>query len=550
MKLLRIGVANFRSIGAQPVVIDLRKRINLLIGANNAGKSGVLEIVSRLHGEEKSFTNLNMTSVDLHRRDERQNVQLQFDVEQTEPDEFPIGVRTYRFHVSGSDVSWLKTPFEGLSYQEFGPFMSKWCGQQWTDRPREDQLREKMVEAANRTLNRLGSTIPKLHIIPQFREIVPGEYALKGTGIVELLGHWRSPDIGSDSDRERFHKIVEFLRSLLGMDNLALDVSRKSTELIVERGELRLPLKNYGTGIHQLIILAIAVLAHDGDWIAIEEPEIHLHPLLQKAFLRFLIEKTTNNYLLTTHANAFLSRPEDSHIVHLWLEDGETKNRVVETTEHILEVLTDLGIRAADLLQANFVIWVEGPSDRIYLKHWLRLAAPDLTEGIDFSIMFYGGRLLAHLSMDREGGDLTTDELIKLLRINQHSAILIDSDFKSGTDELNETKSRVRKECKVAGVLCWVTDGREVENYILPETFTATYREVTSADRTLKVGRFQKVDIILRKSYRTVWKEGYAYEKDKVGFARRLVGHMANIPERLDLPKRINELVNRIRAAR
>ena len=48
MKLLRIGVANFRSIGAQPVMIDLQKRINLLIGANNSGKSNVLTIFQRL----------------------------------------------------------------------------------------------------------------------------------------------------------------------------------------------------------------------------------------------------------------------------------------------------------------------------------------------------------------------------------------------------------------------------------------------------------------------------------------------------------------------
>jgi len=54
MKLLRIGVANFRSIGAQPVMIDLQKRINLLIGANNSGKSNVLEIVRAVQTDEET----------------------------------------------------------------------------------------------------------------------------------------------------------------------------------------------------------------------------------------------------------------------------------------------------------------------------------------------------------------------------------------------------------------------------------------------------------------------------------------------------------------
>jgi len=40
------------------------------------------------------------------------------------------------------------------------------------------------------------------------------------------------------------------------------------------------------------------------------------------------------------------------------------------------------------------------------------LASPELVEGIDYSIMFYGGRLLSHLSMEREDGELTPDELI------------------------------------------------------------------------------------------------------------------------------------------
>lgn len=31
-------------------------------------------------------------------------------------------------------------------------------------------------------------------------------------------------------------------------------------------------------------------------------------------------------------------------------------------------LLDDLGFKASDLLQSNCVIWVEGPSDRIYIK--------------------------------------------------------------------------------------------------------------------------------------------------------------------------------------
>jgi len=320
-------------------------------------------------------------------------------------------------------------------------------------------------------------------------------------------------------------------------------------ELIVECGTLRLPLKNYGTGVHELIILAVAVLARENSLIGIEEPEIHLHSLLQKALLRFLIDKTNNNYVITTHSNAFLSRPKDSRITHLWLDNSETKNRVVETPTHVLQVLDDLGIRAADILQANFVVWVEGPSDRIYLNRWISLTAPELVEGIDYSIMFYGGRLLSHLSLSRDEPQLGADELIKLLRINQNSAIVIDSDRTKSDAELNQTKSRIINECKDAGVVCWITAGREIENYLTPASVALVYNKMTSSQHNFTLATHQKIGRVLENAYRPQWKAAFNYDNNKPELARHIVPHMTEVPDRLDLRARIGDLVQRIRAA-
>ncbi len=54
---------------------------------------------------------------------------------------------------------------------------------------------------------------------------------------------------------------------------------------------------------------------------------------------------------------------------------------------------------------------------------------PDLREGIHYSIMFYGGRLLNHLSAD----DPDITEFIKLRRLNRHLAVVMDSDKASAT---------------------------------------------------------------------------------------------------------------------
>lgn len=38
------------------------------------------------------------------------------------------------------------------------------------------------------------------------------------------------------------------------------------------------------------------------------------------------------------------------------------------------DALDDLGVKASDLLQANGIIWVEGPSDRAYIHLKIRVA--------------------------------------------------------------------------------------------------------------------------------------------------------------------------------
>ena len=63
-------------------------------------------------------------------------------------------------------------------------------------------------------------------------------------------------------------------------------------------------------------------------------------------------------------------------------------------------ICNDLGYKASDLLQTNSIIWVEGPSDRIYINFWLNEIDDSLVEGVHYSIMFYGGRLFSHLTAD------------------------------------------------------------------------------------------------------------------------------------------------------
>lgn len=551
MKLLRIGIANYRSLGETPVIVDLSRRVTVLIGANNSGKSNVLTAFVELGTTKGQFRQLGAADHHQRREDAWPRVVLEAEVEDGEilPG-FRQGqqLRFVReFQGAPTHDKWIEHPLSPLDFSNLNQLMLKVTGQQFAHHITDPQVLERQYpEICNRLCQGLFAQIPEAHLIPQYRQIQAGsEYGVQGTGVVELLASWQHPEIGNDPDTHRFRRVEKLLQRLLHVPDAQLEVAHDKRTIIVQRGGLRLPLQSYGTGVHQVIILAIAVMSRDSVVFCIEEPEIHLHPTLQREFMRFLVEDTKNGYVIATHSPALIDPGGDVAIVHLELSSHTTTARVVQTPLDTLAVLRDLGIQPSDLLQANAAIWVEGPSDRIYVKRWLELAAPDLKEGIHFSIMFYGGRLLAHLALDRSEG---ASELISLLRIAQNSAVLIDSDRRSRKQPLNATKSRVRDEGVATGAYVWITEGREIENLLPPEAIETCYEGLTGSRPVLKIGRFGSLEPVLREAYGKSWRPKYSYETYKPERAREIARLIEAGMITQGVRERVEDLIRLIRS--
>ncbi len=251
------------------------------------------------------------------------------------------------------------------------------------------------------------------------------------------------------------------------------------------------------SGVLQVIKLLTEIIRNRGKQILhIDEPETNLEPRACRKLIQFIMwltywpireephnliskdfELWTNNqwpkkdykqYLfdqfhtchifISSHSpvliNEFLEKPKPCSVYEFRYEseeftctftkqDGTVENKLEKAhctkirkvsgnAHHILE---QIGSHGSDILQTNGVIWVEGPSDIIYIEKWLEMYAtenqkPIFKKGKHYSFQMFGGSLLDSICLVQENPNEKKpyQKLVEMFSFSRNAFVVIDSD--------------------------------------------------------------------------------------------------------------------------
>ncbi len=547
-----IRFGSYKSFSTKgPFRIEMNKNITLIIGRNNCGKSSLIDVIEAIiRSAYKQDLPSNMNSIALSFRLDKNIIASCFDPSVSKG---CIGNESrYGMQFCGNLLS--------VELDKNGAFPSE---QQEEEIMREhvndvDNWKQVAVQLQrslkNSRIRRVNAERDIVSEVENDDETVDEN----GNGATNIIRKFINIDAYDESIVER--QILAELNRIMEPDayfnSIRIQQIEERTdkgykwEIFLEENGHRYAMSRSGSGLKTILLILINLYLIPKTktyqnmecCFAFEEIENNLHPALQRRVFEYLYNYAVNNnvkILITSHShiaiNTFYGK-ENTKLYHVIKEEGESELIDIRNSTGRGEILDDLDVKASDLFQSNGIIWVEGPSDRIYILRWLHVFT-DFTyiEGLHFQFMYYGGRLLSHY--EAEEVEEKTEGLLNILTINRHAAIVMDSDKRARATQINNTKKRIKSEFLKKGSLCWITKGKEIENYVSYDAANKVY-----GSSLQQIGQYEIFSNYINKY------DGN-FSSHKVEAARKLCEYIneENSRDILDLKQQVVSLYDEIR---
>jgi len=308
-----------------------------------------------------------------------------------------------------------------------------------------------------------------------------------------------------------FNNPVEIVpRRILGKHKDGKHKENSNNDLYIKIGkENEYPFHLIGDGIKALILLTFPIFLHQdkNHMLFIDEPELNLHPGMQRIFLDVISSDEFSNtqVFLTTHSNHFLDLAiESSNKIEIFsfrkeIKEKNAKFNIQNITQTAYDALDLLGVRTSSVFLSNCTIWIEGISERIYFRHYLKLYTKYLLENetgkdalifkedIHYSYVEYSGNNIKHWSFFENNDNDCKN--INYESISRNVLVISDNDNKAEKHKMLKEK---------LGENYYSLECNEVENLLLPEILKSTvldfkYKKVKEInDDIFEVGEYDK----------------------------------------------------------
>lgn len=222
----------------------------------------------------------------------------------------------------------------------------------------------------------------KTVFVPPMTGLSTAEPVYQRPKVDQLLGQGKPGDVIRNLLAEALQssawtKLEDSIRRLFNYEILPPDSSGADiiAEYRFQADGPRLDIASAGSGFQQVLMLLTFLHARPGSTLLLDEPDAHLHVILQDAIygeLRSVAAKTSSQLIISTHSEVIINSVEPRELCML-LNHPRLLDSVVERSRlaDSLGILTHTDIMLAQ--DAPGILYVEGYTDINILIEWAKI---------------------------------------------------------------------------------------------------------------------------------------------------------------------------------
>lgn len=441
MRIKKVHIQGFRSI-KEPLELNL-EQVNALIGANNCGKSNILSAIYRVLGRDWVTKNTFFEN-DVYNEDYDTDIIIDFEFD--EPFQYeqyvgiPVEIPKVRFfytrYKKGENSGERRLEKQCLQLNDKAVFGFK-------SRPKKGE-QPQMVPLTT-IPQELQEAFPVIFIGTDRNlknQLPSSRNSILGTLMKDINADFENPEnlieVGKEGSGkmlpriERFKQAIdEAIRTLRTNEFLALEKAikdnalkqlgfnpetetdkldlyfnplsslefYKSLEIYVKEHEYNINATELGAGFQNAIVLAILKAFEDrkkqGALFLIEEPEMYLHPQMQRSLYKTIRQiGETNQVIYITHSPHFVTIPEFNEIVIVSKNNNGThiKKSTLQTSDALKNKFRkELDPERNEMFFARKLLIVEGDTEKMAFPEFAKRMGIDF-DGVGSTIIEVGGK--------------------------------------------------------------------------------------------------------------------------------------------------------------